>query len=353
MPLMIERPDAAAPLAGYYDDLIEAEQEFYIPAATENFVSTGILANDEFTSVLDGDPVIRSFKNMTINENHIVRPTNRCKGMFIYVEGDLIVNGQLTMTARGAKVEGRYIGINPAERRFYFHPTDIFPENFVKIGASGGAGGTRRGGGTSSYYRAAGNGGGVGANGACGGGGSGACTIYNCTSYSGAGSAGTSFSGGAGGGASSEHQYNRQSQGAAANGGAGGRGYSSWDGTHSRGAGGGAGNPGGYTHLLGSGSRVNGGEGTGGLIVLIVRGNIFIGTNGSIQSHGSPGGSTNAHTDGRANGGGSGGGAIHVIHRGTINDVSKIVAIGGTGAGSWGGYAGGKGGDGTVNIVQI
>mgnify|MGYP000889103228 CR=1 FL=1 len=358
MPLMIERPDAAAPLAGYYDDLIEAEQEFYIPAATENFVSTGILANDEFTSVLDGDPVIRSFKNMTINENHIVRPTNRCKGMFIYVEGDLVVNGTLSMTARGAKAEGKYVGIDPHTKEIHFANSNIYSEypHVVVIPKQGGSGGisvVATTPGINTFKGTLGNGGENATVGACGGGGSGgAYSSHGGTVRSGAGSAGTSFSGGAGGGGCTNDQVSVTGYNGAVEGGAGGAGrILRFSGASTaRGAGGGAGNPGGAGAATNGGTGLAGSTGSGGLMILFVKGNIVFGTEGKIESKGTPGGRGSS-----ASGGSSGGGTICIFHKGIVGNPEKISVAGGEKTASGAGYNadGGSGGVGTLRLISM
>jgi hypothetical protein len=77
-----------------------------------------------------------------------------------------------------------------------------------------------------------------------------------------------------------------------------------------------------------------------------VEGDIILGPSGSIEAGGVSGGYGTS-----AGGGGSGGGAIHIFHKGSVNDPSKITAIGAAGGGTVG--TGGKGGNGTVNIVQV
>ena len=229
MPLLIEMPDAAPIVKNYIWG--PPEKTFKFPEAISDFSSTGIASHDEFVSTVDGDPVVRSFRNMTINANHIVRPTNRCKGMFIHVSGNLVINGQLTMTARGAKAEGKYVGIDKVNKEIYFHSTNIYPEDprFSVIGANGGA---RR-----TVVNTIGT---SGINGACGGGGCG--SVENSFGGSnGFGAAGTSFSGGAGGGGSPRAAGGNGVDG----GGAGGAGVSWYSGTRWWPAGGGAGNPGG------------------------------------------------------------------------------------------------------------
>jgi hypothetical protein len=295
-----------------------------------DFSSTGDIAHDQFSSVLDGNPVVRTYNNFTINAGHTVTPTNRCKGMYLNILGDLTVNGTLSMTARGANAEGQYIIIDKLSKFIYFsnnQPSDIVltqnPNQFCIINKIGGA--------AVLVINGLAN---PGINGACG---SGGCGFVEFSSKPmGLGGAGTSFSGGAGGGAKIG-RANLTSQNGSSIGGAGGNGITD-SGSYS--AGGGAGNPGGTSNAGATGS-----SGTGGLMILFVQGNIIFGANGSIQSNGSKGGNS------YGSGGGSGGGAIHLFHRGTINTPSKITATGGpAGTGTGNGTAGGKG---TVNLQLL
>jgi hypothetical protein len=354
MPISIELADAGSKLRKNYNKEVIAGTEFKFPTPMEDFFSTGVTTTDEFESTVDGDPVVLSFKNMTINAGHIVRPTNRCKGMFIYVEGDLIVNGQLTMTARGAAGAGMFVGIDP-EVGVYINSEDTFTEHdLVVISPNGGNGGSRRsiGSGSETSYGADGYPGYVGTNGACGGGGGGGVAHQNSgSSTSGSGSAGTSFSGGAGGGGAASAGVTITAENGALDGGAGGNARAATINTSTkrRACGGGAGNPGGAFQRAAPVEYLaqNGGTGAGGLIILVVKGNIILGTSGKISSDGVVGGAGH-----NAGGGGSGGGAIHIFHKGTINDLTKITATGGNGGGSTGGsipYArGGKGGNGFI-----
>ena len=308
------------------------DQEFAFPSSLGNFSSTGNTTHDQFTSILDGDPVVLTYNNFTINAGHTVTTTNRCKGLYLNILGDLTVNGTLSMTARGAKSAGKYIIIDKDNKRVYYNSSldpsfDYSP--YEIIGAIGGLAHTAR--------NLNGN---PGVNGACGGGG---CGHVGSASNCGFGGNGTSFSGGAGGGGKPSQSASLSGNGGA-NGGAGGAAA-----THgSYKVGGGAGNPG--------GSKTNGGtngqDGTGGLMILFVKGNITIGTNGSIQSNGSRGG------NGYAAGGGSGAGAIHIFHRGSINDSSKITVTGGAGGlrqptNGYPGTDGQVGGVGSLNIIKL
>lgn len=289
-----------------------------------DFVSTGVTAHDQFTASLDSDPAVLTFNNFTVNAGHTVTTTNRCKGLYLNILGDLVVNGTLSMTARGANAIGQYVIIDQKYKKVYYCDTlsaEFDYSKFTVINKVGGAAvlttlGTAN----------------PGVNGACGSGGCGYCEWP--VKPMGLGAAGTSFSGGAGGG-SKIGRGSEVSGSGGANGGAGGRGITNNGGWS---AGGGAGNPGGTSNAGATGS-----SGTGGLMILFVRGNVIFGANGSIQSNGSRGGNS------YGSGGGSGGGAIHLFHRGTINTPSKITATGGA-AGSGTG-TGTSGGAGTVNIV--
>lgn len=311
-----------------------------------DFVSTGVAAHDQFSSVLDSNPAVLTFNNFTINAGHTVTTTNRCKGLYLNILGDLVVNGTLSMTARGAKAAGQNVIIDRTHKKIYY--TDVLDNGFdyspfTVIKKQGGLGLTNKQALTSVIA------GGVGINGACAAGGG---------NYMYRGGHGTSFSGGAGaGGGASNSDSIGMSDGSAFNGcsagsdngGAGGHGAA----VNNSQGGGGAGNPGG----LAGGSRSGvGSSGTGGLMILFVRGNIIFGANGSIQSNGSAGGNGHPTVGGAypysQGGAGSGGGAIHLFHRGSINTPSKITATGGPG-GTGGGVNGAWGGKGTVNIVSF
>lgn len=334
MPLVVELPDASLPIERKYRRYFaDAERIFKFTDAPVDFISNGIISNDQFTSVLDGDPIVRHFKSMTINENHVVTPTQRCKGMYLLIEEDLIINGILSMTARGAKAPGKFVGIDPENEKIYFNETDIFSQDILTVGNIGGV--------TPLTVNTTGA---AGANNACAGGGCGAIE-YSVGGRQGYGAAGTSFSGGAGGGASARYTAGN-GQG---NGGQGGVGVSHLSGSTWWTAGGGAGNPGGAGGGGGSGAGQNG---TGGLIILIVKGSVIFGPTGQIVSAGSKGG------NGYDSGGGSGGGAIHVFHKGIISNPEKITAPGGDPGsriptGGYAGVSGRGGGNGSISINKF
>ncbi len=333
MPLTIEHPLAAISTGRKYRRYFsEAERIFDFNLQPVDFISNGLIGNDQFTSTLDGDPIIRRFLNMTINEGHTVTPTLRCKGMYLLIEGDLIIDGTLSMTARGANAPGKFVGIDPDNENVYFNETDIFSQDIFTIGKVGGV--------TPTTVNA------VGANGvnnACAGGGGGAIE-YSVGGRQGYGGPGTSFSGGAAGGASARYTAGN----AAIDGGRGGAGVSHWSSPLWWTAGGGAGNPGGAGGTGGGAGQ----NGTGGLMILIVKGNIIFGPNGKIISAGSKGGY------GYDAGGGSGGGAIHVFHKGTISNPEKVTAPGGVSGdrvptGGYAGVFGRTGGNGSISFNKF
>ena len=320
-------------------------------------------ANYNFPSTLDGDPVVKTFNNVVIPAGVTVSTSNRCKGLYLHIKGNLTLNGAISMTARGPDAAGKYVVIDHERKKIFFLESTenintikaVFKENQI-IYPTGGLG----------KYKGAN----PGVNGACGSGGG---------SYAGyaKGGNGTSFSGGAGAGGELQSnqsadnkkvysgyfikaansisigQYNAHGQN---NGGQGGAACFKESGCLS---GSGAGNPGGISATTTS----KGTSGTGGLIILIVEGNIL--GNGSIIAQGSKGG--NAYNN-KANviifgagGAGSGGGAIHIFHKGSIASTIKYDIAGGDKGLSttWKNgttsteYLSHAGGTGTLNIVKI
>ena len=300
-------------IQGYKSDkvntLILQQPEEYTDKMTFMSLGNGDYTDSESTTIsleseLDGPAVCVTYDNFYLPAGYTLTTSQRCKGLYINVLGDMVVDGTISMTARGAKAAGKYITINRNNRNIYYSDSD--PGDIVNCTT-------------------------IPAVGACGAGGSGGW----CNARSGgAGAKGTSFSGGAGGGGS---VVNASGGAGAANGGSGGGG-GTWSNSY---GGGGAGNPGAYS---------GGSSGTGGLIIIFVSGNLTI--NGSIKSHGSKGGTGNYS----GGGGGSGGGAVYVFHQGSITGSNLITTTGGgggsaTNVGNSG--AGGTGGKGTISIIKI
>lgn len=277
-------------------------------------------ASDWFTSTKDTvSSWITVNGDLTIDAGQILTPSVRKLFTVLYVSGNLICNGTITMTGRGSNHSGT------GDSGGFIAPVDIRIGSGTftsvtnpQIPSSGGTGGS---GITEDNSR---NNGVDGSNGGTGGGGSGG--KFGGT-RSGTGSAGTCFSGGTGGGGTSAGT----SSNGATNGGAGG----DFSGTQ---ASGGTGNPGGSIE-----SPYKGGNGTGGTLIVIVGGTLF--GNGTISANGVAG----SGGTGTAGGGASGGGSVTVLYGSDSSSITP-VASGGT---INGGLAGGAGGSGTARKLAI
>ena len=300
---------------------------------TGSIATVRTFVSRSFVSTQDGPPVIKNFSSLFISRSVVLSPTNRCRGLLIFVDGDATISGSISMTCRGAKFTGSdasFTTINPPYLGDYWS-TQLFPSSsylsrVFAVGAAGGAGGA---------VGSIGSVGSVGILGRSGGGGGGGGTgpIFWA---GGAGSAGTSFGGGSGGGGGTPS-------------GAGGTGFSfgARGGTSPvAGGGGGAGNPVGAPTTPTPGI----GEGIGGLLILIVRGNLKIGPNGSITANGATGG---PGTGAASNGGGSGGGILYVYYGGTLTNNGTATANGGAGGSAAPAVLGGAGGAGTAIISKL
>jgi hypothetical protein len=300
--------------------------------------SDGVLStsgNVSLTSTTDGDAVVKQYQSLTVNSGHTLTVSNRCKGLHIYIQGDLVLNGTISMTARGASASNAnqivsqkrlWNGIFSLEEyqilnNLYSSFQDI---TISSSSANGGNSVTKIG----SYAH-----GNNGSNGTslfqCGGGGSGAAYGNTATGQSGRGGNSTFFSGGSGSGGVMVNSSSLTSLQGSDVGGSGSAGLSSYSGF---GGGGGAGNPGGSGQGTGSSA---GSSGTGGQLIIMVGGQIS--GNGVIESKGSNGGG------GYSGGGGSGGGCIVVLFK-SQNFSGSVVSTGGSGGGSTG--IGGSGGSG-------
>ena len=316
----------------------------------------------------DGDMVVKQYTSMTINTGDTLTVDQPCRGLLIYVQGDCVINGTLTMTARGPYANPTTAGgsdsgtVSASGLRFPFrtssgsdtltsaaslldgcgtvartmisqHPS-ISGNGTVLTAVRQGAGG---GSGKSGNLQTGGNGSTV-TNGTGGGGGGGA----HDGGTSGSGSYGSCWGGGSGGGGT------RAATGTSATAWGGPGGFGADTGGYGR-ATGGTGNPGGG-HTVGSGSGEDGTNGTGGLLILIVGGNLTIGPSGGIYAQGVDG--APGHEGG---GGASGGGRIMVAYKGTYtNNGSGLTTTGGIAAtASNAGTSGGSGGNGDGSIIQV
>ena len=313
----------------------------------------------------DGDMVVKQYKTLTVNAGHTITPDQPCRGMLIYVKGDCVVNGKISMTARGAAADPTVSGASDASAvptaglRYGIRMTGGTDSLSMANGATfAGCGNAARNAvanqmsGLGSDYtvhtvpRSSLNGanrpvvsnnsvkedpadirGGNAQYGssACGGGGAGGQAYEQTDGQGGYGGNSTCFTGGSGGGGAAgggAAPSGHRGGGASGNGGQGGQG-----GNHHESGGrptgtGGAGNPGGSDGSIGTQGNNDAGDGTGGLLLLIVKGNLTIGSGGSIQANGTRGGDSSANNDNSSMGGGSGGGHIMIMCGGNINGGS-------------------------------
>ena len=143
--------------------------------------------------------------NLNIDSERLITAQTRKKGMFIYVAGELTNNGEISMTARGAKAEGQNVYLWRHENGAY--------EYVPAVGADGGES-VASGSAWYSTVMVKGKNGGNGSNRETAGGGSGfaratASNGYFASSASGKGASGSSYSGGSGGG--SAYMSNKRS----------------------------------------------------------------------------------------------------------------------------------------------
>lgn len=274
--------------------------------STEDTVSSWIIVN--------GD--------LTINAGQTIIPPVRKLFTVVYVTGNLVVNGSISMTGRGANHSGTGSSGGATTAVAIRIGTGTFSAvTNPQIPATGGAGGAAFSGTNGA------NTGTSGSNGASGGGGSG-YRFLNGTS--GAGSAGTCFSGGTGGGGIINVASTAGNGGVS--GGAGGQGLP----VNSPAVTGGTGNPGGN-----SGTAQAGGNGTGGTLIVIVAGSLS-GT-GSIVANGV----NSNRIGGGPPGGASGGGSVTVLFGTNPSGPTTLTATGGNG------LSAGNGGNGTARKLAI
>lgn len=340
-------------------------------------------SNQQITSTTDGDVVVRQHDNLFVDTGCTLTTSNRCKGLFIYCRGDLILNGNISMTMRGAYVDPTAgsgdsgavsstglkfarAAVNPVTTAF--SASDLIgcgspavriengrsvPGQLLKAfvterqGAGGGGGAYAPGGGGGRGSVAGSGSSGTNQTGGGGGGGAwfgGGGNTPWANASGGSGSYGSCFSGGSGGGAGHASNYGNASGGSATPwGGPGG------SGSGPDGASGGAGNPNGgsttYSHCFPS---YYGQEGTGGLLCIFVAGNVI--GSGNITAGGAHGGACWA---GYYGSGCSGGGRVIMLYAGSASNwAGTATAPGGKGTLA-GGVGSGSGGDGAVNMEQI
>jgi hypothetical protein len=307
--------------------------------------------SDWFTTTSDTrSSLIAVNGDLVINAGEVFRPSNRKLFTCIYVEGNLTVNGELSMSGRGSNhsattkgniriINGTYSGV-------------LDPQ----IPADGGAGAvsvatTSSGGNVNGTTGTAGTGGGSG-----GGGAGGTRSNTNAANIrAGSGSAGTSFSGGAGGGGIWSNSTSALTADSGdANGGQGGDGATANNPDAS--AMGGAGNPDGASvgPLVGANA-----DGTGGILIIFVTGTVF--GSGEITANGVKGMQyVGSDLRGTSGGGGSGGGSVTLLCAADNSFITPTAAggLGGLGTGECSsghcpGGSGGAGGAGTARKLAL
>jgi hypothetical protein len=346
----------------------------------------------------DGDYVVKQYTTIDIDAGDTVTVDQPCRGLMLLCTGDCNINGTLSMNSRGALANPTTSGgsdSNTTQTSGLQLPfltsggsssltadntlmngcgTEVrtVVSNFKTISSNGTILQiTRTGGGDTDTADAqattAGGTADVGTSGTnhTGGGGQGSGGKLPDIDEAGSGSSGTCFSGGSGGGGANGSLPTNSTasitgKNATSYGGAGGIGWSQ----HTARCTGGAGNPNGTESTqdgYGGASNISSGQtGTGGVIWLIVGGNLTIGASGIIKVNGSqPDGVDGNGYTWLSTGGGSGGGAVRIAHKGSFTNNGTINVAGGEGGslidgGNFGQAGkGGTGGVGTLTVLQV
>lgn len=319
-------------------------------------------------SVQDGDTVVVNCRNLYRDDGTELTTTHRCRGLLVYVYGDLHGNSKFSMVARGCRanpddtVATQYTPVPPSDgnpvseygiriAKFAAGFTDSGASDFSGCGLAavaaegkqkpvesglvidipkiGGAGAPKSRGGDGADGSTVGNGSGGGAAG-------GGDTQGGSLGLGGKGTPGTCFTGGVGAGAGG-HTPTLDGGDAEPYGNKGGdSGYPSSSQYPA-----GTGNPSG---------NGNGNEGTGGLLVVMVRGDIY--DNADFVVDGTDGlGNSNGYGAGA-----SGAGIAILLYAGEIIGVVTMSAKGGIGGKGFNNVYrtdGGKAGDGTTIVQKI
>lgn len=324
-------------------------------------------SNYNIPTEIDGPIKVLRYDSLSIGTNTTVSVTNRCRGLVILYDSLYMTSSSvITMAGRGAagspkwanqdilipntlRLQGRSTSYRDfaawvaANGYAIFDPTlfacplpgmgDV-QADYASWPARGATIISAAGCGVASVDVANGTPGHAGSNGGCGGGGQGG-TGYGSSR----GAPGRVWGGGPGGGGSASASGLNAADSYGGPGGAGGPAASN--------NGGGAGNPGGAA----SGTGVAGAAGTGGVLILIGRGNATLNYGHALSSNGMPGGDSGASGGGGA---GSGAGSVSFFYGGTLTGSPNLVATGGpAGAGGLAGSAGGVGGTRVATLTQM
>ena len=295
-------------------------------------------------NTLYGDVIVKNYKSLTINSGILFSPLRPCRGLIIYCTGDLTVNGTISMTSKGGGVGYKLaspLGLAPVtEARYDLIDATIYVNNMsssaYRVGGRGIPLHWNWAPSSSAWFSnykiraaiisgsVAGGGPSVAATAGifCGGGGGGGGGAINVNG--GSGGRGSIFSGGCGGQGGSRNVLTGNSAFfeaiAAPAPGMGNAGYSNKPG--------------------------------GGLLVLIVRGNITV--NGSVLSNGANGGdATNTPGTEQGAGGGAGGGRMIILYGGTYTNSGTVTVTGGAAGVGTSPTVAAAGGAGVVTIRKI
>lgn len=285
-------------------------------------------AADWFTNTADSRAAFVVVKgNLTINAGQVFTPSVRKLFTAIYVSGALTINGEISMTARGAN-HSSATGSNISAAAIRIATGTFSSVTNPQVPAAGALGGAGVNANSTGNQGADSDGAG-----STGGGASGAASSSG--GPSGSGSAGTAFTGGTGGGALRTGSGSSAFDGGI-DGGKGGD--ASAAGTSSKT--GGTGNPGG----AGQDGGPNGNDGTGGVLFIVCVGQ-YSGS-GSVTAQGVAGASGAGNP-----GGASGGGSITVLYGSDAPGPTPNANGGAAGTGSQ--INGSRGGNGTARKLAL
>lgn len=308
----------------------------------------------------DASSVIKQYTSFTLNAGHTLTVNKRCRGLFIFCQGNVTINGTIDMNGKSACV----LKENSLQRILQV-PVGVYVLEVPAGSAGGGGGRGGRGYGDGGVQSTGGAGTpgmwfGGGAGGAGGGGGGGADNSNN--NGGNGGNAGTSLIESAIGAGGTGGDTDAENGGTGGNLSGGGGAAGNWSSYSGGGGGGGGGfNPGGGgLSSTGGQPGVAGTAGTpygGGLIVIISGGSITIGATGVVSANGGgggrggDGGRGGEHGGGGGGGQGGGGGGVAVFaYRGTFSNSGSVTVNGGMGGIKGKGGAGndGQGADGVA-----
>ena len=321
------------------------------------------------------DMVVANYTDLDISSGDTLTVASANRGLLLYCSGNPIVDGTLSMSLRGCSCDptaaggsdsaavsatglrlpmltasggdtlaaADFAGCGTTAVTAVANQPAIAGDGTIfvvsQVGATGGSSSCC--GPSCSHPGTIGNTGNAGTTGGAtistGGGATGGTRSNHGTSCSGTGGTGGAFSSGAGSGGASRGPC---STSVGANYGGSGS---------PRCCGGGCG--GGHGPGAGGGDNI---EGHGGMMWVVVKGNVTVGASGSIEAHGGRGQISGLGAAAACGGGGTGGGAIHILYGGTLTNNGSIAANGGGSGGTVAGVAaGGTGGAGGVNTTQV